>query len=82
MSPASMADHIHIPTLLIHGEKDQQCPPENSLQLFRLIQTYHPEIPCRLRLYPNCCHAYSRDGLEDYLSIQEETLKWMETYLR
>ncbi|MCR4883170.1 MAG: alpha/beta fold hydrolase [Clostridiales bacterium] len=82
MSPASMADHIHIPTLLIHGEEDQQCPPENSLQLFRLIQTYHPEIPCRLRLYPNCCHAYSRDGLEDYLSIQEETLKWMETYLR
>lgn len=80
-SPAATADQIQIPTLLIHGGEDQQCPPENSLQFYRLIRAYHPEIPCELKLYSNCCHAYSRDGLADYLSIQEETLKWMETFL-
>ncbi len=81
MSPAAMADHITIPTLLIHGAEDQQCPPENSLQLFRLIRAYHPEIPCELKLYPHCCHAYSRDGLQDYISIQEEVLRWMDAFL-
>ncbi|MBQ6527259.1 MAG: S9 family peptidase [Clostridia bacterium] len=81
MSPVASADQITIPTLIIHGTEDQQCPPEDSVQLYRLIRCYHPEIPCELKLIPGLCHAYSRDGLEGYLSIQNAALEWMEMYL-
>ena len=31
-------------------------------------------------LLPDACHGYSRDGLPDYLAIQRETLRWLQTY--
>ncbi len=81
MSPVIHAGEVEIPTLIIHGEKDQQCPPENAHQFYVAVRDTHPDLPVRLVCLPDCCHAYSRDALTDYLTVQRETLEWMERYV-
>lgn len=80
MSPIYTAGDVHIPTLIIHGEKDQQVPVENAHQYYTALKDCHPDLPVRLMLLPDCCHGYSRDALPDYIAIQKETLNWLNRY--
>ncbi len=80
-SPVSAFENITIPMLLIHGLDDQQCPPENSIQLYHLLRAAHPSLPVKLLLLEKVCHRYGRDHLSDYIRIQTATLDWMDRYL-
>ena len=80
MSPIYHAGEVNIPTLIIHGEKDQQVPPENAHQFYTALKDCHPDLPVKLMLLPDCCHGYSRDALPDYIAIQKETLDWLNQY--
>ena len=79
-SPVFAAGDVNIPTLIIHGEKDQQVPVENAHQFYTALKDCHPDLPVRLMLLPDCCHAYARDALPDYIAIQRETLRWLNAY--
>ncbi|MGN1018800.1 MAG: S9 family peptidase [Aristaeellaceae bacterium] len=81
MSPVAHAGEVDIPTLIIHGEKDQQCPVENAHQYYVAVRDTHPDLPVRLIVMPDCCHSYSRDHVDDYIYIQQQTLAWFEQYL-
>ena len=80
MSPVYTAGDVNIPTLIIHGEQDQQVPVENAHQYYTALKDCHPDLPVRLMLLPDCCHGYSRDALPDYIAIQQETLDWLSRY--
>lgn len=80
-SPVYHAGDVDIPTLIIHGEEDQICPVDNAHQFYVAVRDTHPDLPVRLMVMPDCCHAYSRDHLEDYLIIQNETLAWLKKYV-
>ena len=80
LSPIYTAGDVNIPTLIIHGEKDQQVPAENAHQYYTALKDCHPDLPVRLMLLPDCCHGYSRDALPDYIAIQTETLNWLNRY--
>lgn len=79
-SPIYDAGDVNIPTLIIHGEKDQQVPVENAHQYYTALKDCHPDLPVRLMLLPDACHGYSRDGLPDYIAVQRETIRWLNTY--
>ncbi len=79
-SPVYLAQDVNIPTLIIHGEKDQQVPVENAHQYYTALKDCHPDLPVRLMLLPDACHRYSTDRLPDYLAIQRETLAWLNRY--
>ena len=81
-SPVFSAGQVRIPVLVIHGEKDQQVPVENAHQYYTALKDCHPDLPVKLLLLPDCCHAISRDRLSDYLTAQKETLSWMVRYVR
>lgn len=81
MSPVVHAGDVDIPTLIIHGEQDQQCPVENAHQYYVAVRDAHPDLPVRLIVMPDCCHGYSRDSAEDYIYIQQQTLAWLEKYV-
>ncbi|MBR5108779.1 MAG: S9 family peptidase [Clostridia bacterium] len=81
-SPVYAAGDVNIPTLIIHGEKDQQVPVENAHQYYTALKDCHPDLPVRLMLLPDCCHSYGRDALPDYIAIQRETLEWLYRYGR
>jgi len=80
-SPVYHAGDVEIPTLIIHGEKDQTCPVDNAHQFYVAVRDTHPDLPVRLMVMPDCCHGYSRDGVEDYITIQNETLAWLGQYV-
>lgn len=80
-SPIIHAGKVEIPTLIIHGEKDQTCPVDNAHQFYVAVRDTHPDLPVRLMVMPACCHAYSRDSAEDYIVIQQETLRWLLKYV-
>lgn len=80
-SPVYHAGDVEIPTLIIHGEKDQTCPVDNAHQFYVAVRDTHPDLPVRLMVMPDCCHGYSRDGVEDYIIIQNETLAWLGQYV-
>ncbi|MBP3645084.1 MAG: S9 family peptidase [Clostridia bacterium] len=81
MSPIVHAGDVDIPTLIIHGQKDQQVPVENAHQFYVAVRDTHPDLPVRLIVMPDCCHGYSRDHADDYLFIQNQTLAWLEKYV-
>jgi dipeptidyl aminopeptidase/acylaminoacyl peptidase len=80
-SPIFTAGDVDIPTLIVHGEKDQVVPVENAHQFYVAVRDTHPELPVRLVLMPNCCHSYHRDDLRDYVYIQNATLDWLDKYV-
>ncbi|MBR1585537.1 MAG: S9 family peptidase [Clostridia bacterium] len=81
-SPVYFAQDVAIPTLIIHGEKDQQVPAENAHQYYTALKDCHPDLPVKLMLLPDCCHGYSRDALPDYIAIQREALSWLDRYVK
>ena len=80
-SPIYRAGDVSIPTLVIHGERDQVCPVENAHQFYVAVRDTHPDLPAKLIVMPNCCHAYGRDDVRDYAYIQEQSLAWLDQYV-
>lgn len=76
-SPASRADQIRTPTLIMHGTEDQAVDPRQSKELFTYLQLNG--IPSRLVLYPGEGHGINKPRhMQDYLNRE---LAWFRHYL-
>ncbi len=54
-SPARLAGQIKVPVLLMAGEKDTTCPPEQSKLMFAALQKVG--VPVELKIYPGEGHG-------------------------
>jgi len=76
-SPASRADQITTPTLVMHGEEDEPVDPRQSIELFSYLQLNG--VPSRLVLYPDEGHGINRPShMVDY---ETRELEWFRHYL-
>jgi dipeptidyl aminopeptidase/acylaminoacyl peptidase len=76
-SPASRADRITTPTLIMHGEEDHPVDPRQSVELFSFLQLNG--VPSRLVLYPREGHGINEPAhMVDY---QTRELQWFRHYL-
>ena len=75
--------NLSVPLLLLHGEADLRCGVEQSDQIFVLMRALHPEIPCRMVLFPGENHGVNRTGLmHNQIRHSKELCDWMEKYLQ
>lgn len=76
-SPASRADKITTPTLVMHGTEDEPVDPRQSIEMFSYLQLNG--VPSRLVLYPGEGHGINKPShMMDYQSREEE---WFRYYL-
>ena len=54
-SPARLAGQIKVPVMLMAGEKDTTCPPEQSKLMFAALQK--AGVPVELKIYPGEGHG-------------------------
>jgi dipeptidyl aminopeptidase/acylaminoacyl peptidase len=71
----SAAKKIKIPTLIIHGDKDESVPLEQSKLLFKILNCEKD-----LKIIKNAPHTYRKDP---YLAeVSKETVNWFKRYLK
>jgi len=79
-SPITYAHRCKTPTLLIQGENDWRCPPEQSEQFYTTLKANRCIVEM-LRL-PNSAHAASLNGaLAVRRAHNEALLDWMNRYV-
>jgi dipeptidyl aminopeptidase/acylaminoacyl peptidase len=79
-SPITYAHRCTTPTLLIQGEVDRSCPPEQSEQFYAVLKANGCTVEM-LRL-PNSGHVGTLLGpLASRLAQNEALLEWMNRYL-
>ena len=80
-SPITYAHRCVTPTLLIQGEEDWRCPPEQSEQFYSVLKDNGCVVEM-LRL-PNSPHVGSIAGPPPIRRAQNEALlEWMNRYLK
>ncbi|HEY7263710.1 MAG TPA: S9 family peptidase [Trebonia sp.] len=80
MSPASYADRIHTPLLIIHSEQDLRCPIEQGEHLFTLLRLMGREV--EMLRFPAEGHELSRSGSPRHrVQRFEAILEWFGRYL-
>jgi dipeptidyl aminopeptidase/acylaminoacyl peptidase len=80
MSPASYADRIRTPLLIIHSEQDMRCPIEQGEHLFTLLRLLGKET--EMLRFPAECHELSRSGSPRHREQRfEAILEWFGRYL-
>ena len=78
-SPLRHAAAITTPLLLVHGERDQRCPIEQSEQLFVALRRLGREVVL-VRL-PGESHGYSANGRPDRrVDRLELIIDWLDTH--
>jgi dipeptidyl aminopeptidase/acylaminoacyl peptidase len=80
-SPNTYAENMNIPMLIMHGEKDVNCPVEGAYQLYAGVKDTHPDLPVKLILFPNTGHGISSGRLDYYERYEQELVDWMQRYL-
>ncbi len=78
LSPATRAVGITTPTLIIHGEQDENTFIGNSLELYHALRTR--KIDCALVKYPREQHGLSEPNHR--IDEMRRCLSWMDRYLR
>jgi dipeptidyl aminopeptidase/acylaminoacyl peptidase len=76
-SPASRADRISTPTLVMHGEEDEPVDPRQSIEMFSYLQLNG--VPSRLVLYPGEGHGINKPS--HMLDYQTRELHWFRHYV-
>ena len=71
VSPMAAAAHITAPTLLIHGDHDNETPPAHSQRIFAALRA-----PKRLILVPNAGHSHVLDA-----GVWREIDAWLDAAL-
>jgi len=71
VSPMAAAAHITAPTLLIHGDHDNETPPAHSQRIFAALR-----VPKRLILVPNARHSHVLDA-----GVWREIDAWLDAAL-
>lgn len=79
-SPITYANRCKTPTLMIQGENDWRCPPEQSEQFYTVLKAHGCTVEM-LRL-PNSYHGASRSGPVASRRAQNEALlDWFRRYV-
>jgi len=76
-SPASRADRIATPTLVMHGKEDHPVDPRQSVEMFSYLQLNG--VPSRLVLYPDEGHGINKPS--HMIDYQTRELQWFRHYV-
>ncbi len=80
-SPLRHVSSIRTPLLMLQGEADLRCPPQDNEQFF--IALRHLRRTVEYVLYPNESHTYGNMGRPDRrIDRQTRMLAWFDRYLR
>ncbi len=71
-SPASRANRITTPTLIMHGTDDEPVDPRQSIEMFSYLQLNG--VPSRLVLYPDEGHGINQPS--HMIDYQTRELQW------
>jgi dipeptidyl aminopeptidase/acylaminoacyl peptidase len=77
-APITFVKRIKTPTLIVVGERDGECPPPQSYELWHALRTLG--IPTGLVIYPGEGHRF-RDSVHKR-DVLERAAAWFEKYLR
>ena len=81
VSPATYAENIHTPLLILHSENDLRCPMEQAEQLFATLRLL--KRPVELVRFPAESHELSRSGSPVHrVQRFEVILEWFDRYLK
>lgn len=76
-SPLTFARNVKTPTLLLHGERDDDVPPTQSLEFYTALK--HFGIPTELALYPREPHGFNERA--HVVDMIERIMRWIDRYL-
>jgi dipeptidyl aminopeptidase/acylaminoacyl peptidase len=76
-SPITFVKQARTPTLMIVGEKDTDCPPPQSRELFQALKTLG--VPTEMVVYPDEAHGF--DKPEHRRDRVERMLEWFNRYM-
>jgi len=76
-SPASRANKIVTPTLIMHGQEDHPVDPRQSIEMFSYLQLNG--TPSRLVLYPDEGHGINKPS--HMIDYQTRELQWFRHYV-
>jgi dipeptidyl aminopeptidase/acylaminoacyl peptidase len=77
-APITFVKHVKTPTLIVVGERDGECPPPQSYELWHALKTIG--VPTELVIYPGEGHLF-RDAAHKR-EVIERAAAWFEKYLR
>jgi dipeptidyl aminopeptidase/acylaminoacyl peptidase len=81
VSPATYAEHIHTPLLILHSEDDLRCPMEQAEHLFVTLRLL--KRPVELVRFPAESHELTRSGSPVHrVQRFDLVLEWFDRYLK
>lgn len=79
LSPISRVEHVHTPTLVVHGAVDERCPAGQAEQWFTALRTRG--VPTRLVLYPGGSHLFLLEGPPSHrVDLGRRIVDWVERH--
>jgi dipeptidyl aminopeptidase/acylaminoacyl peptidase len=80
-SPLRNVSNVRTPLLMLQGEADLRCPPQDNEQFF--IALRHLGRTVEYVLYPDSHHVYAYSGRPDRrIDRMQRVVDWFDTYLR
>jgi dipeptidyl aminopeptidase/acylaminoacyl peptidase len=76
-SPIEFVKQVKTPTLMTVGERDIECPPDQSLEFWHALKELR--VPTTLVIYADEGHAVRKP--ENVRDIDNRTVAWFEKYL-
>jgi len=77
MSAINFVKNIHTPMLILVGDRDGECPPPQSFELWHALRDLN--VPTELVIYPNEGHGVSTR--EHSLDVLAKGLDWFAKYM-
>ncbi len=80
-SPLSNVANVHTPLLMLQGEADLRCTPQDNIQLFTALRVLGRTV--EFVLYPEESHVYFTAGRPDRrIDHMTRMLAWFDRYVR
>jgi dipeptidyl aminopeptidase/acylaminoacyl peptidase len=76
-SPLTHVNRVKTPTLLIHGERDEDVPPQQSLEFYTALK--HFGVPTQCVIYPREPHGFTERAHQ--IDLIRRVVEWIERYL-
>ena len=74
--------NVHVPVLILHGEKDYRCALEQGEQVYHVLRSLKPELPVKIVIFPEENHGVTREGkMHNQIRHMKEMTEWFEEYL-
>jgi dipeptidyl aminopeptidase/acylaminoacyl peptidase len=81
MSPATYAQNVHTPLLILHSENDLRCPIEQAEQLFTTLRLLKREV--EMVRFPEESHELTRSGNPVHrVQRFKIVLEWFDRHLK